>query len=466
VQAAGNILSIASSTITGTNALLSIGTSTTGGILSVLANGNVGIGTTTPDQTLSLNSANSSIGLRDSVTGAMGWVTRFTNRVAISSTNELNLYGGATSNASGNGLVIQADGISRPSTDNSYSLGTSGFRFTTVFATNGTINTSDARMKQNVLDLSATSSLDKIMALRPVTYQWIATSTDGGRTHLGFLAQEVQQVVPEAVYGEASTTFGVNYSEFIPLLTKGIQELNGKIFGSKATQAISIEEITASSTISVDDKLKALGTNMGEVNKFLKDLKEVNATSSLGTTTTNTVVNTTTSQVACDANQTVGASLNGGIITSIATSSSGVSVNGQEGINYSCTVTVTSTTTTTTTDLTFVGKIIERIKTWLADAQNGIVEVFVGKVNTKELCVGDGINKPRTCLTQDQIDNLLNSAVNNINNSNNNSGNQNPPAPSPQPTPNSTPDPAPQPNPEPQPDSNINSTQNTGETTP
>ena len=29
--------------------------------------------------------------------------------------------------------------------------------------------------------------------------------------------------------------------------------------------------------------------------------------------------------------------------------------------------------------------------------------MFVGKVNTKELCIGDGVNVERTCLSQDEV---------------------------------------------------------------
>jgi hypothetical protein len=110
VQAAGNILSIASSTITGTNALLSIGTSTTGGILSVLANGNVGIGTTTPDQALSLNGNNVAMSLRNSGNGSMGWLSKFTDRFALASANDVIFYASSTNGTDGTALRLSQNG--------------------------------------------------------------------------------------------------------------------------------------------------------------------------------------------------------------------------------------------------------------------------------------------------------------------------------------------------------------------
>ena len=56
---------------------------------------------------------------------------------------------------------------------------------------------SDYRLKQNIADLG--SAVDQVKNLRPVSYEM---KTDPGYTHVGFLAHEVQQVVPQAVVGE------------------------------------------------------------------------------------------------------------------------------------------------------------------------------------------------------------------------------------------------------------------------
>ena len=63
---------------------------------------------------------------------------------------------------------------------------------------------SDARAKTNVRDISG--ALDKVAALRGVSFQWKDAEDSEGRSRpveggprLGLIAQEVQQVVPEAV---------------------------------------------------------------------------------------------------------------------------------------------------------------------------------------------------------------------------------------------------------------------------
>lgn len=122
---------------------------------------------------------------------------------------------------------IDIGGNTLPTIDNSYSLGASGNRFTEVFATNGTINTSDSRLKTNVASMEA--GLAEIMKLRPVSYDW----TDGSNEQkkLGLIAQEVQQVLPQVVHvgNDKNKTLGISYSDVVPVLISGIQEQQSMI---------------------------------------------------------------------------------------------------------------------------------------------------------------------------------------------------------------------------------------------
>jgi len=112
-----------------------------------------------------------------------------------------------------------------PGADNTTTLGNSTNRWSTVFAANGTINTSDARLKNNINVLPY--GLSHIKQLNPVSYQWIDQPEYG--TKLGFLAQEVEQVIPEVVHVGEEGRFGLNYAEMIPVLVKAIQELTQKV---------------------------------------------------------------------------------------------------------------------------------------------------------------------------------------------------------------------------------------------
>jgi hypothetical protein len=109
-----------------------------------------------------------------------------------------------------------------PGSDAMQNLGTTDNRWNTVFAFNGTIQTSDARQKRAITDLRY--GLREVLQLRPVTYQWRYRPD---REHLGLIAQEVQRVLPEVVVAgtDAAATLGMSYTDLVPLVIKAIQEL-------------------------------------------------------------------------------------------------------------------------------------------------------------------------------------------------------------------------------------------------
>ena len=89
------------------------------------------------------------------------------------------------------------------------------------------IEVSDARAKTEVHTISG--ALAQVAQLRGVRYQWAAESArtqDGER--LGLIAQELQQVVPQAVTsGERG--LGISYSSLVPLLIEAIKELREQV---------------------------------------------------------------------------------------------------------------------------------------------------------------------------------------------------------------------------------------------
>lgn len=76
---------------------------------------------------------------------------------------------------------------------------------------------SDERLKSGIRPL--TGALSTICELRGVHY------TMGGEPQVGFIAQEVQHVVPEAVTRADSNTLAVDYSRIVPLLVEAVKEL-------------------------------------------------------------------------------------------------------------------------------------------------------------------------------------------------------------------------------------------------
>jgi len=74
-------------------------------------------------------------------------------------------------------------------TDNATDLGSGSFRFDDVFATNGTIQTSDAREKENIASLTpAEMAVGKRLSSLFKTFTWV----DKTRTHSGIIAQDVK----------------------------------------------------------------------------------------------------------------------------------------------------------------------------------------------------------------------------------------------------------------------------------
>ena len=98
----------------------------------------------------------------------------------------------------------------------------------TVTTSSTSYNTSsDYRLKENVVEM--TSAIDRVNQLQPKRFNFLS---DPDTTVDGFLAHEVQNIVPEAIYGvkDGVDKNGepdyqcIDQSKLVPLLTKAIQE--------------------------------------------------------------------------------------------------------------------------------------------------------------------------------------------------------------------------------------------------
>ena len=93
---------------------------------------------------------------------------------------------------------------------------------------------SDYRLKEMIAPTSATG-LGIVNALEVVDFQWKpeAPLYDEGKTHVGFIAQQVQEVVPDVVRVTADT-YLIQKDDLIPFAVKAIQELCAEIQELKA----------------------------------------------------------------------------------------------------------------------------------------------------------------------------------------------------------------------------------------
>jgi hypothetical protein len=81
---------------------------------------------------------------------------------------------------------------------------------------------SDRRLKENINTIE--NALDMVLKLRGVSYNWKDRVNGGDNLRLGFIAQEVQEVVPELV-SENGEYLGVQYKDIPALLVEAIKEL-------------------------------------------------------------------------------------------------------------------------------------------------------------------------------------------------------------------------------------------------
>ena len=244
------------------------------------SSGNLGIGTATPAQKLNVSGSGSVYGCitntgtgpsnlflgaanaqtqvisRDATTGAVPTVflqgTAESMRIDASG----NLLVGTTSavTTSGAGVKILNNGgdpfvaevnaasTSAVTTWNVYSTGAGAFRFYvglngTIFATSTSISAiSDQSLKENIRDLE--TGLTQVMALRPRRFDW---KNGDGKDVAGFIAQEVEPVLPDLVYDykytSDETKKSLKMGDILPTLVKAIQEQQQMIEELKAKVA-------------------------------------------------------------------------------------------------------------------------------------------------------------------------------------------------------------------------------------
>ncbi|MGD1848751.1 MAG: tail fiber domain-containing protein, partial [Salibacteraceae bacterium] len=104
-----------------------------------------------------------------------------------------------------------------------------GFRLTvfgSALASGGSFVNSDARFKQNIQPIG--NAMDLISKLEGTTYsmnvaEFPERNFNEG-THFGFIAQNLQEVMPEVVMADEDGYLAVNYDAVVPVLVEGIKE--------------------------------------------------------------------------------------------------------------------------------------------------------------------------------------------------------------------------------------------------
>jgi hypothetical protein len=154
----------------------------------------------------------------------------FTNGTAVTNERMRITYDGNVGIGTlGNAAItdkLTVAGIVSPSADNTYTLGKSGATWSAVYAANGAIQTSDARLKTAIRPLVYNMQL--LSQLKAVQYHWKQYAT--GDRKIGMIAQEVKNNIPEAVVGNPKKQYlGIDYSSMIPVLINLLQQQQARI---------------------------------------------------------------------------------------------------------------------------------------------------------------------------------------------------------------------------------------------
>jgi hypothetical protein len=201
--------------------------------------GNVGIGTASPTAKLdvvgntnisgfvSIGGSNIS-GNNFTVNGRATVVDNYSNGSAIGGTGISSAIMYVTNlNSAGDGFMgsgrVGVQGYTNIS--GGYGIlcaGTSGYKCGSFGASWTT--TSDGRLKENISTIA--NSLEKVLKLRGVNYTWKDGRIKGNQ--VGFIAQEVVGIVPEAVSQDIDGTYTMSYERIVPVLVEAIKELKSE----------------------------------------------------------------------------------------------------------------------------------------------------------------------------------------------------------------------------------------------
>ncbi len=161
---------------------------------------------------------------------------------------------------------------------------------------------SDARLKDVQFDIGSNIALDAVNKLKPVSFTWKGNQT--GQPVLGFLAQDVETVIPNAVSRVKGILFDdqrtLDYNQITAILVGAVQELSKKVTGF--AKEFRTEKLCVGDTCITESQLKVLLQNQGvtytvPTPTVVSDSENTNATTTeVTSTSTGAVVSDTTSE--------------------------------------------------------------------------------------------------------------------------------------------------------------------------
>jgi hypothetical protein len=197
--------------------------------------GNIGIGVTTPGAPLHVGNVTMASSLSgngifmgmDGTGFAQIQMNSSTGSYIDFSTSGVDYKGRIIYTNAANTMDFTTDGVTRARISATGDLTISGdfAAFTSI---------SDARLKEGISSIDSDMSLDIINSLNPVTFKWkndIFNAPARGKFDVGFIAQEVEEIIPYAVteYSEiasGNTYKRMKHERIIPYLVSAVQRLD------------------------------------------------------------------------------------------------------------------------------------------------------------------------------------------------------------------------------------------------
>ncbi|MBN2197805.1 tail fiber domain-containing protein, partial [Candidatus Wolfebacteria bacterium] len=102
-----------------------------------------------------------------------------------------------------------------------------------AWVASGAWSGSDIRWKKDIVSLSLSDSLNKIKLLNPISFIWkneeYSDMHFNNGIQFGFIAQEMEKIIPEIVTINNDGYKGISYERLVPILTAAIQEQQKQI---------------------------------------------------------------------------------------------------------------------------------------------------------------------------------------------------------------------------------------------
>jgi hypothetical protein len=197
-------------------------------------------------------------------------------------TTDLNIKTGTTTrmtiiNSSGNvGIGLTRPGYKLDVNGDVNIAAASALRFggTSVCTSAGCTAVSDVRLKENIQPLE--NSLEKILQLQGVEYDYRDKAKFGDKHQIGVIAQDTEKVYPEVVVTDKKTGFkAVAYDHLVAPLIEAVKTLYNRIVGledNQAAQARQIANVEASNA-DIDIKIRNLESENAQLKQENKKIK-------------------------------------------------------------------------------------------------------------------------------------------------------------------------------------------------